>query len=211
MLTILSYTWRDGASPGRLRVSADGTPPDVQEGQWHVMTSPDSKICGPGTVPEWARESIARIAREYPENLAFAMDHVAEIEGAKRYLAEDPPARPAPPQDPREFLHLLVVEAWRSLASGQPVPSVGPVALEQGLRRVRQQPYRPPDTTPSPAGTPRPAGSCPTSRAPRPAAGATDGRRHGTAAQRLEPRTVSGARVELGTLHRDAGLSLARV
>jgi len=83
-------------------------------------------------VPEWAREPIARIASEQPENLASWLDHVAEIEAAKRYLAEYPPTRPAPPEDPREFLRLLAVEAWRSLASGQPAPSVDPWPWNRG-------------------------------------------------------------------------------
>lgn len=83
----------------------------------------------PATVPAWARESVARTAHGHPENLPFVLEHVAEIEDAKRYLAEHPPVRPDPPEDPRDFLHLLAVEAWRALASGQPAPGVDPVVL----------------------------------------------------------------------------------
>jgi hypothetical protein len=87
----------------------------------------------PATVPAWARESVARTAHGHPENLPFVLEHVAEIEDAKRYLAEHPPVRPDPPEDPRDFLHLLAVEAWRALASGQPAPGVDPIALDHGL------------------------------------------------------------------------------
>jgi hypothetical protein len=105
-----------------------GVPEEQGEGRTARSTAYDLRA-----VPEWARESIARTAREHPENLAFALAHVAEIEDAKRYLAEHPPVRPAPPDDPRDFLHLLAVEAWRALASGQPAPGVDPVALDQGI------------------------------------------------------------------------------
>jgi hypothetical protein len=87
----------------------------------------------PAAVPEWARESVARAAREHPENLPFVLEHVAEVEDARRYLAEHPPLRPDPPEDPREYLHLLAVAAWRALAGGQPAPGVDPIALDQGI------------------------------------------------------------------------------
>jgi hypothetical protein len=54
---------------------------------------------------------------------------VAEIEAAKRY----PPARPEPPDDPREYHRQLAVGAWRALAGGQGAPDVDPVALDQGI------------------------------------------------------------------------------
>ena len=44
----------------------------------------DSKIYDPSAVPEWARESIARIARDHPGSLAHWLAHVAEVEAAKR-------------------------------------------------------------------------------------------------------------------------------
>jgi len=60
-------------------------------------------------VPEWARQSIARTAREHPENLPGQLSHVAEIEAAKRYTAEHPAPPPPPPDNPRDFLHLVRV------------------------------------------------------------------------------------------------------
>jgi hypothetical protein len=107
----------------------DGVPEERGEGRTAGRTA-----CDPTAVPEWARESAARTARDRPENLPFVMGHVAEIEAAKRFLAAHPPVRPDPPEDPREYLHLLAVEAWRALASGQPAPGVDPVALDQGIR-----------------------------------------------------------------------------
>jgi hypothetical protein len=47
--------------------------------------------------------------------------------------AKHPTARPAPPEDPRDFLHLCAIEAWRALASGQPGPALDPEALEQEI------------------------------------------------------------------------------
>jgi hypothetical protein len=58
---------------------------------------------------------------------------MAEIEDARRCLAARPPVRPEPPDDPRDFLRLPAVQAWRALASGRPVPGVGPIALDQGI------------------------------------------------------------------------------
>ncbi len=66
-------------------------------------------------VPEWARQSIARTAREHPENLPGQLSHVAEIEAAKRYTAEHPAPPPPPPDNPRDFLHLVRVSG----ATGQ--------------------------------------------------------------------------------------------
>ena len=87
----------------------------------------------PDTVPEWARESTDRIAREQPESLPHWLAHVAEVETAKQHMAAHPPALPAPPQDPRNFLHLCAIQAWRALASGQPAPALDPVVLEQEI------------------------------------------------------------------------------
>jgi hypothetical protein len=79
-------------------------------------------------VPEWAHETIARIARERPQDLACHLDHVAVIEAARRDPAEQPPA---PPTEPRDFLHLSAIRAWQALASGQPAPD--PEDLEQAI------------------------------------------------------------------------------
>jgi hypothetical protein len=83
----------------------------------------------PATVPEWAREQTGRLIREHPESLASWLEHVAEVETARQRMAANPPARPAPPQDPRDFLHLLAIRAWRALATGQPAPGVDPIIL----------------------------------------------------------------------------------
>jgi hypothetical protein len=87
----------------------------------------------PATVPAWARESTTRIAREQPESLPHWLEHVAEVETAKQRTAAYPPARLVPPQDPRDFLHLLAIQAWRALASGQPAPAPDPMFLEQEI------------------------------------------------------------------------------
>ena len=99
------------------------------------MTSPDPKICDPGTSPEWARESIAHIAREHPDNLSCHLAWVAEIEAAKRRTAEHLP-RPPVPAEPRDLLHLAAIEAWQSLASGRPAPVLDPVILYQVMYDV---------------------------------------------------------------------------
>ena len=98
------------------------------------ITEKGSAAHDPATVPAWARESVDRTAREHPENLPFVLGHVAEIEDARRYLAVHLPVMPDPPDDPREYLHLLAVQAWRALASGRPAPGVDPIALDQGIR-----------------------------------------------------------------------------
>jgi hypothetical protein len=54
----------------------------------------------PAAVPGWGQETIALIAREEPERLAFHLGHVAEIEAAGRHRAEQPPPPPAPPGRP---------------------------------------------------------------------------------------------------------------
>jgi hypothetical protein len=69
MLAILTV------QPGGMALRRDGSGSAhaarmSRKGQWHRMTSPEPKICEPGTIPEWARESIARIAREHPDNLS---------------------------------------------------------------------------------------------------------------------------------------------
>jgi hypothetical protein len=84
----------------------------------------------PAAVPQWARETIALIAREQPERLAFHLDHVAEIEAAGRHRAEQPPP---PPTKPRDLLHLAAIQAWQALASGQDAPHLDPAALEQAI------------------------------------------------------------------------------
>jgi hypothetical protein len=97
-------------------------------------TGKGSTAYDPAAVPEWARESVACTARDHPGNLPFVLGHVAEIEDARRYLAAHPPVAPDPPEDPREYLHLLAVAAHRALASGRPAPGVDPIALDQGIR-----------------------------------------------------------------------------
>jgi hypothetical protein len=93
------------------------------------MTSRESQPYDPATVPEWARESIAQIARERPGSLAHWLDHVAEIEAAKQHVAEDPPP---PPTEARDLLQLGAIQAWQALASGQPAPDLDP-DLEQDI------------------------------------------------------------------------------
>ncbi len=88
----------------------------------------------PAAVPQWARETIALIAREQPERLAFHLGHVAEIEAAGRNRAEHPP--PPPPAGPRDILHLAAIQAWQALASGQPAPALDPAALEQTIHEA---------------------------------------------------------------------------
>ena len=89
----------------------------------------DSTAYDPSAIPEWARETIAQIARERPENLAYHMDRVAEIEAAKRHAAEHPPLLPEP-TNPRDVLHLSAIRTWQALAGGQPAPDLDP-DLEQ--------------------------------------------------------------------------------
>jgi hypothetical protein len=86
-------------------------------------------------VPEWARESIARTAREHPENLPGQLSHVAEVEAARRYEAEHPAPQP-PPDSPRDWLHLAAIEAWQAIAHGQPAPGMDPAELFQDLHDV---------------------------------------------------------------------------
>ena len=93
------------------------------------MTTRDPGTYDPGAVPAWARETIGRVAREHPEALAFHLDHVAEIEAAKRHPAKYQPS----PDNPRDLLHLSVIQAWQALASGRPVPDLDPAALEQTI------------------------------------------------------------------------------
>jgi hypothetical protein len=95
------------------------------------MTPRDPGTYDPGAVPEWALETIARVAREHPEALEFHLDHVAEIEVAKRHPAK----HQRPPDNPRDLLHLSVIQAWQALASGRPVPDLDP-DLEQDIYEV---------------------------------------------------------------------------
>lgn len=87
----------------------------------------------PSAVPEWARQSTARTAREHPENLPGQLSHVAEIEAARRYTAEHPAPPPPPPDNPRDFLHLAAIEAWQAIAAGRPAPVIDPLALYQDI------------------------------------------------------------------------------
>jgi hypothetical protein len=93
------------------------------------MTPRDSQPYDPSAVPEWARATIGKIAREHPDELARHLDRVAEIEAAKRHVAEHPPP---PPTEARDLLHLCAIQAWQALASGQPAPSLDP-DLEQEI------------------------------------------------------------------------------
>jgi hypothetical protein len=54
---------------------------------------------------------------------------VAEIEAARRFLAENP-LGPAPA---REFLHLAAIEAWQAIAHGRPAPGIDPEDLFQDM------------------------------------------------------------------------------
>jgi hypothetical protein len=96
----------------------------------------DLPACDPATVPEWAREHTARLVREHPESVASWLEHVAVVETARQRTAAHPPGRPALPQDPRDFLHLLAIRAWRALASGQPAPGVDLVVLATEISAV---------------------------------------------------------------------------
>ena len=96
------------------------------------MAPRDTGTYDPSAVPQWAREAIALIARDRPENLAYHLDRVAEIEAAKRQVAEHPP-QPAPPTEPRDLLHLSAIQAWQALASGQAAPNPGPADLEHAI------------------------------------------------------------------------------
>jgi hypothetical protein len=95
-------------------------------------TMPDLPAYDPSAFPEWARESIAHIAREHPDYLSCHLAWVAEIEAAKRRTAEHPPL----PAEPRDLLRLAAVEAWQSLASGRPAPVPDPVLLYQVMDDV---------------------------------------------------------------------------
>lgn len=107
----------------------------VPEGQGEGRTT-GSTAYDPAAVPEWERESIARTARNHPENLPGQLSHVAEIEAAKRYLAEHPAPQPPPPDNARDFLHLAAIEAWQAIAHGRPAPDMDPVELFQELHEV---------------------------------------------------------------------------
>lgn len=93
------------------------------------VTRRSSETYDPGAVPEWARATIAHIAREHPENLASHLDSIAEIEAAKRHPAGQPPA---PPTEPRDLLYLSAIQAWQAVASGKPAPGLDP-DLEQAI------------------------------------------------------------------------------
>jgi hypothetical protein len=74
----------------------------------------------PGAVPEWARETIAHIARECPEALAHHLDQVAEIEATKRHAAQNPPPWPAPGLDPTD-LQQAIYQAFAADDGWHPV------------------------------------------------------------------------------------------
>jgi hypothetical protein len=95
------------------------------------MTPRDPEPYDPSTVPQWARETIAQIAREHPENLAYNLDRVAEIEAAKQHAAGRPPLPPES-ANPHDLLYLSAIRAWQALVSGQPVPDLDP-DLEQAI------------------------------------------------------------------------------
>jgi hypothetical protein len=84
----------------------------------------------PGAVPEWARETIARIARECPEALAHHLDQVAETEATKRHAAQNPPPSP---EDQRDLLRLVTIRTWQALAGGRPAPGLDPTDLQQAI------------------------------------------------------------------------------
>jgi hypothetical protein len=90
----------------------------------------DPETYDPSVLPEWARETIAQIAREHPENLAHHLDQVAEIEAAGRRAAEN---SPPPPDNPRDLLHLSAIQTWQALAGGRPAPDLDPADLEQAI------------------------------------------------------------------------------
>jgi hypothetical protein len=77
---------------------------------------------------------MAWIAQEHPEHLAWHLDHVAEIEAAKRRHTAGQP--PLPPTEPRDLLHLAAIQAWQALASGQPAPDLDRTALDQTIYDV---------------------------------------------------------------------------
>jgi hypothetical protein len=87
----------------------------------------------PSTVPEWARESIARIAREQPETLAHWLAHVAEVEDAKQRMAEHPAP---PPDNARDYLHLAAIEAWQAITYRRPAPDMDLSILFQEMLDV---------------------------------------------------------------------------
>lgn len=91
------------------------------------MTPRDPGTYDLSTVPEWAHETIARIAQQHPQNLPKHLDSVAEIEAAKRHAPGHPPPLPA---EPRDLLHLSAILTWQALASGQPARDLDP-DLEQ--------------------------------------------------------------------------------
>jgi len=90
---------------------------------------PDLPAYDPRTVPDWARETIARIACGHPGQLAYHLDRVAEIDAARRHMAGHPP----PPAEPRDILHLAAIQTWQALASGQPAPGLAPADLNQAI------------------------------------------------------------------------------
>jgi hypothetical protein len=98
--------------------------------------SRNSETYDPSAVPEWARESIARIARDHPGSLAHWLGHVAEIEAAKQRAPRD--TSQAPPMSARDTLHLAAIEAWQAIASGRPAPRLDLLALYQAIYEAFQ-------------------------------------------------------------------------
>jgi hypothetical protein len=75
----------------------------------------------------WPRHA-AWVRRCHPQDLAYCLDYVAEIEAARQHAA----GHPLPPlENLRDFLHLSVIQAWQALADGRPTPDHDPAALEQ--------------------------------------------------------------------------------
>jgi hypothetical protein len=71
------------------------------------MTSRDPQTHDPGAVPEGARETITRIAREHPGNRACRLA--------------------------RDSLHLAAIEAWQAIASDRAAPDIDPADLFQDM------------------------------------------------------------------------------
>lgn len=94
------------------------------------MIPRDPGTYDPGAVPEWARETIAHIARECPEALAHHLDQVAETEATKRHAAQNPPPSP---EDQRDLLRLVTIRTWQALAGSRPAPGLDPTDLQQAI------------------------------------------------------------------------------
>ena len=169
------------------------------------MTTRDPGTYDPGAVPAWARETIGRVAREHPEALAFHLDHVAEIEAAKRHprhhhreprLRRRPCRRTRTPWEPaltRQSRQELPAAGLRHPHRQAPRPA-GPDGLQCGTVGHRRRPrlHLPLGSralAAAAAGTPPPG-----DRSPRSRAGdrATRARAPGQAPRDREPPRPSG-------------------